>query len=109
MSKYGFTEEEPPAISLPKPKASAPPPPAELVNEAAKVGEKLGFVSREPRKDQPRRGGRKRVEPQDQLLITGPARVISAFRAYCDANELHYWTALEQLLESASPSPSGEN
>lgn len=108
MSKYGFAEEDTPAISLPKPKASAPRPPAELVSEAAKVGESLGFVSREPRKDQPRRGGRRRVEPQDKVLITGPARVITAFRAYCDANDLHYWTALEQLLEAASSSPSVE-
>ena len=108
MGKYGFGEEEgpvdpPAAITLPKPKKkSADKPSADVVREAARAGEKLGFVSREPAAKPPVRkaGRRKLVEEQDKLFIAGPLRVLQAFREYCDQEQLqNYWTGLERLLQ----------
>lgn len=107
MSKYGFDDETigeavADAIALPKPKPKVARPPAEAVKEAVRAGEKLGFVSREPASvRRPRRGGRRKApEPQDQINIAGPARVIEAFRAYCDAQGTSsYWVGLEALLK----------
>jgi hypothetical protein len=111
MSKYGFDEEEQvadpaKAIQLPKPKAKVTdrPAPAE-VREAIKAGEKLGFVSREPIESRQSRkpGRRKALEPQDQLLISGPQRILEAFRDYCDAHKISsYWAGLEKLLEKSA-------
>ncbi|WP_425106613.1 hypothetical protein [Ancylobacter sp.] len=107
MSKYGFPDDEgeaPPIISLPNPKPKAQKPEPALVAEAVKAGQELGFVPRElPAAERsvkaPRRPGRRRVEPQDKLLVTGPARVIEAFREFCEQeNASSYWVALEMLL-----------
>jgi hypothetical protein len=109
MSKYGFDDDPaadpiPEAIALPKPKQKSPRPPAEAVKEAVKAGAKLGFVSREPdAADRPaRKGGRRKApEPQDNIYIAGPQRVIDAFRAYCDEQGVaSYWLGLEALLKS---------
>ena len=110
MGKYGFSDDVEPAapqlISLPKPKPKADKPAPALVADAVRAGESLGFVSREPRKkaEAPaRRPGRQRTEPQAKLLVTGPERVIDAFRAYCEREDIaSYWQAIERLLESNS-------
>lgn len=107
MSKYGFSDDEdepPPIISLPSPKPKAQKPEAALIAEAVKAGQELGFVPREPPAAErpvkaPRRPGRRKVEPQDKLLVTGPARVIEAFRDFCEReNASSYWVALEMLM-----------
>ena len=103
MSKYGFSAEATAeALSLPSPKQKREKPATELVVEAVKAGEGLGFVSREPRAEATasRRGGRRKSEPQDKLLIAGPARVIADFRAYCERENIpSYWAALEILMK----------
>ena len=108
-SKYGFDEEATGArpvassLSLPGPKQSQERPSEQDVMEAARSGQSLGFVSREPRADaEPRRYVRKRkVEVQDKLMIAGPLRVLDEFRAYCDREGVSsYWAGLERLVEA---------
>ncbi|MFG1298033.1 hypothetical protein V5F50_19765 [Xanthobacter sp. V13C-7B] len=112
MSKYGFPDDEivpPPAIELPTPKPRTEKPAPALVAEAVKAGQELGFVPREPGSPSapasgliPKRGGRRKSEPQDKLLVAGPARVIEAFREFCEQENIRsYWLALEMLMERA--------
>lgn len=111
MSKYGFPDDEivpPPAIDLPTPKPRTQKPEPALVAEAVKAGQELGFVPREPGPTAAspslaaRRGGRRKSEPQDKLLVAGPARVIEAFRDLCERENIpSYWLALEMLMERA--------
>lgn len=114
MGKYGFDDAaSAPVITLPTPKPKSEKPPPELVADAVRAGQQLGFVPREP-VAQPasampetptareRRGGRRKTEPQGKLLIAGPERVMEAFRLYCDERDIaSYWAALEDLLERA--------
>lgn len=105
MSKYGFGDDTT-QIKLPPPKPAAPKPSPTAVADAAKVGEGLGFVPREPQHPPPPpTAGRRRkrgTEPQDKLFLSGPARVIQAFRDHADAAGLAYWEALESLLKKGN-------
>lgn len=111
MSKYGFPvddgiDKQPITLPTPKPKSDKPAP--QLVEEAVKAGREMGFVPREPVQEAMvpgRRGGRRKTEAQDKVLVAGPARVIEAFRAYCDDGDYpSYWLALEELLKQAKGS-----
>lgn len=76
----------------------------EKLQEAAEGGADLGFVSREPSKKRSasnqanRRTGRRQTEPQDKFLVTGPKRVLDAFKARCDEQNVPYWRMLEELM-----------
>ncbi|MGE4409616.1 MAG: hypothetical protein AB7D33_03485 [Sphingobium sp.] len=108
MTKYGFPSDdeiETPPISLPSPKAKTAKPEPQLLEEAVKAGREMGFVPREPESKanaQVRRAGRRKTEPQDKILIAGPARVIEEFRSFCDEQNMpSYWLALETLMKQA--------
>jgi len=95
MSKYGFGGDlDLPAPTPPRPRA---PVDSSALHEAVAAGERLGFVSRDPKLK--RRPGPKRTEPQDKVSIPGPKRVIDAFRAHCANEDLTLWQGLEQLME----------
>ncbi|RAH96059.1 hypothetical protein DLJ53_33465 [Acuticoccus sediminis] len=102
MSKYGFGDEEVEPIALPKVRRQSPKPQPEAVRASVEEGRALGFVPREVTAEPPsrpaRKPGRRKGEPKSQILISGPARVIDAFRDHCEAGEITYWEAIERWL-----------
>lgn len=105
-NKYGFGDDNTTQIKLPPPKQAKPKPTPAAVADAARAGEGLGFVPREPQSSPAAPVGRRRkkeTEPQDKIFISGPARVIQAFRDHADAAGLTYWEALERLLDRGQP------
>jgi len=105
MSKYGFGDDEDIApIALPKARRQSPKPEPAAVRASVEEGRSLGFVPREgtaqPAPRAGRKPGRRKGEPKTQILISGPARVIDAFRDYCEADELTYWEAIERWLST---------
>ncbi|MEO1110292.1 MAG: hypothetical protein AAFX90_20460 [Pseudomonadota bacterium] len=107
MGNYGFGDDddtdsgsEPTKIPLKSNRKTVAP---EKLQEAAEGGADLGFVSREPKKPSaakkpPRRAGRRQTEAQDKFLVTGPKRVLDAFKARCDEQNVPYWRMLEELM-----------
>lgn len=112
-SKYGFsdnTAEEAavPPVKLPEPKPWSERPSEEAVAELARRGQELGFVSREPGHAATASvaaapaGRRRKPEPQDKVMVAGPARVLKPFRDFCDAEGLSsYWAGIEKLMKEA--------
>jgi hypothetical protein len=106
MSTYGFGDEPPagqgtPAgLTLPPRKDSTPRPALAPLEAALDAGKAAGFVSREPSAAR-RKPGPRRTEPQAKLTLTGPKRVLDQLQAYCDAEGLPYWQAIEGLLSKA--------
>ena len=68
------------------------------LSELKKLGNDMGFISREPQSSR-RKPGPRRIEAQGKITLTGPKRVILRFQAYCENNDIPYWKALESLLE----------
>ena len=102
MGDYGFggDREEETKIPLKSNRQKVAP---EKLQKAAKSGVGLGFVSREPKeraapKPSPRRTGIRQTEPQDKFLVTGPKRVLDAFKVRCDERNVPYWRMLEELM-----------
>ncbi len=106
MSKYGFGEEEIAPIALPKARRQSSRPEPEAVRASVEEGRALGFVPREgapePAARAGRKPGRRKGEPKTQILISGPTRVLDAFRDYCEAEEVAYWEAIERWLGDAA-------
>ena len=100
--KYGFGAAEGGGIELPKvaprPKRSVAP---DALTGAVEAGKALGFVARDaaPGAEPKRKPGPRRVEPQGKVGIVGPQRVIDAFRAFCDQEDVTLWEGLERLLQ----------
>ncbi len=100
--KYGFGAGERGGIELPKitprPKHLVAP---DALTGAIEAGKALGFVAREvaPEAEQRRKPGPRRIEPQGKVGIVGPQRVIEAFRAFCDQEDVTLWEGLERLLQ----------
>ena len=97
------------AVKADKPKAKAVKPKRKATKPGIRqksdaVAKAHGFTSREPA--QPvllkKRRRVQHEEPVDQLSIRGPVRVLNGFIDYCEANQLSYWEAMEQLVEGAS-------
>ena len=80
-----------------KPKARRAPKPSQDA-----VAKSMGFTSREPSAPVllKRRRRIQHDEPVDQLSVRGPVRVLNAFIAHCEADNLSYWEGLEALLEA---------
>lgn len=98
MSKYGFEDEEAP-IELPQAPATPKPRPAADATQAAiEEGRGLGFVSREATIH--RKPGRRKIEPTSRVLVSGPTRVLDAFKAHCEAQNVTYWQALEEWMNA---------
>ncbi len=99
MSKFGFDNKD--KIDLPIPPKSKSKASSATIQEVAEAGKSLGFVSREASSSKPaRRRGRQQTEPQDKMLVTGPKRVIDAFKDYCDREgSASYCAGLENLLK----------
>lgn len=108
----GFTDlkdegEGETTLRLPPKKASRPSalPKAELARESAE----LGFVSREPAREQEdavitpaRPRGRRRV-PQGKLLVAGRQDVLDRFQQFCWDRDIAYWEGLRLLLDGSGP------
>ena len=98
MGKFGFGDDGGDEIKLPPPKKTSKGSKKAAkteVENAVRAGEQLGFVNR----TQPRR---RKPEPQDKLLVTGPKSVIDRYREYCDETSASsYWRALDELLKMA--------
>ena len=63
-------------------------------------GRSNGFADRSGT-GEARRPGRKRTEPQGRLSMTGPTRVLDAFRDHADEHGGTLWEALDDLLQAA--------
>ena len=103
MGDYGFSDDnENETVKIPLKSNRETVAPEEL-RKAAERGAGLGFVSREPNlKPTPRRTGRRKTEPQDKFLVTGPKRVLEAFKARCDNQGVPYWRMIEELMKAES-------
>mgnify|MGYP004540961331 CR=1 FL=1 len=105
--KYGFGGGQRGGIALPKisskPKSHVA---QDALTGAIKAGEALGFVARgaAPEAEQRRKPGPRRVEAQGKVGIVGPQRVIDAFRAFCDQEDVTLWEGLERLLQERAES-----
>jgi len=106
MSNYGFGKDSQASslggLKLPTqaPRDPAPAATAAPMREILRAGAELGFVPREPAAS--RRPGRRRIEEQDKISVTGAKRILDRFKAYCDTTgEPSYCTAIERLLDMA--------
>lgn len=74
--------------------------PAVSIEETDQVAKNLGFSSRESAQGHTtrRKPGRKRVEPQSRVLVSGPERVLERFKAQSEANGITYWEYIEMLM-----------
>jgi len=71
---------------------------AVAVDRIDDVGERHGFVSREP--DAPFRRD-KSVGPTVTLHTRAPVRVATPFQRFCEANRYSYWEGIEELMKRA--------
>lgn len=99
---YGFGEAPAPVsipVSKKKKKRTVD---KSSVKAAADVGETQGFVDRTPSssKKVKLKPGRKRVEEQDRVTITGPKRVIDELRLLSQNGNLPMWQILEAGLKN---------
>ena len=93
---YGFAKSDN-TIRLP-PKGDTKIETRTNIEQIARAGQALGFVSRE--KTAGRKPGPKRTEPQGKLTLTGPKRVLERLQARCDVmGNVPYWKAIEHLLD----------
>lgn len=82
-------------------RSSAPKPAVVKAQERASdaIAKSMGFSARE---SQPltlkKRRRTHHDEPVDQLSIRGPVRILNQFIDHCEAKNLSYWEALEQLI-----------
>ena len=68
-----------------------------LLGEAVRAGADLGYINREPTTRL--KPGRKRKEPQGQVTIPGPKRVVDELRSFCLAHDFTLWEGVEFLLK----------
>lgn len=86
-----------------RPQVAKPRPDASTIRQVAIVGQSQGFLSREPTNpDKVIRptGRRPAKEPQSQVSIKGPQRVINAFKNLCNDEDVTSWEGLELLLNN---------
>ena len=84
-----------------RPQAARPKPDASTIRQVTLTSQAHGFVSREPvSTDRVVRpiGRRPAKEPQSQVSIKGPQRVIDAFKILCNEEDVTAWEGLELLL-----------
>ena len=70
---------------------------SELEQEAVRASADLGYINREPTTRL--KLGRKRKEPQGQVTIPGPKRVVDELRSFCLAHDFTLWEGVEFLLK----------
>jgi len=82
--------------------------PAVSIEKTDQIAKNLGFSSRENTHfadsettqgcKTRRKPGRKRIEPQGRVLISGPERVLERFKAQSEARGITYWEYIEMLM-----------
>ena len=101
MTDYGFNEDDSTPPPLKKTKSTL----KQLdVESAVAEGEQLGFVARpmgSRSHKRSRRNGRRQVEPQGKLLVTGPERVLDQLREIAAKDGVPYWVVIEDLLDKS--------
>ena len=88
-----------------RPNVARPRSPSEDRTESAKIddiGREHGFTKASAPAGTPRRRRTAmQGEPQHQISIKGPVRVMERLIEYCDRERLAYWEAIEKLIDQA--------
>jgi hypothetical protein len=80
--------------------ASEPPPVPHDDAGVVAAAAQIGFVNRDP-EPEPDVEIKQTLGPVVMMTMRAPVRVARRFKAFCKANRLSYWEAIEELMNRA--------